>query len=179
MVTCEFPSERPTNTVNFSMLLPWTNRWTNNRCVSDLRRHEAHVTLLYWSEKIVYRRMVNLKITIVAISRSWRNVVFRNCRFDFRRHQNVIWVFLEGECVSVFLFLFENTENATVYLVCASALWFITIKTANGSIRRNALAKDVMYFSSIFSTVEVWEWITNFIPHFLMDLITYPCWDQS
>ena len=26
-------------------------------------------------------------------------------------------------------------------------------------------------------TVEVWEWKTNFIPHFIMDLITYPCWD--
>ena len=26
-------------------------------------------------------------------------------------------------------------------------------------------------------TVEVWEWISNFTPHFIMDLITYPCWD--
>ena len=25
------------------------------------------------------------------------------------------------------------------------------------------------------ATVEVWEWISNFIPHF----ITYPCWDSS
>ena len=24
-------------------------------------------------------------------------------------------------------------------------------------------------------TVEVWEWISNFIPHFMMDAITYPC----
>ena len=29
------------------------------------------------------------------------------------------------------------------------------------------------------STVEVWEWISNFIQHFIMDLITYPCWDLS
>ena len=26
------------------------------------------------------------------------------------------------------------------------------------------------------ATVEVWEWISNFIPHFIMDVITYPCW---
>ena len=26
-------------------------------------------------------------------------------------------------------------------------------------------------------TVEVWEWISNFILHFMMDAITYPCWD--
>ena len=27
------------------------------------------------------------------------------------------------------------------------------------------------------TTVEVWEWISNFIPCFIMDVITYPCWD--
>ena len=26
-------------------------------------------------------------------------------------------------------------------------------------------------------TVEVWKWIGNFIPHFIMDVITYPRWD--
>ena len=26
-------------------------------------------------------------------------------------------------------------------------------------------------------TVEVWEWIRYFIPHFIMDVITYSCWD--
>ena len=28
-------------------------------------------------------------------------------------------------------------------------------------------------------TVEVWEWINNFIPNFIMDVTTYPCWDVS
>ena len=28
-------------------------------------------------------------------------------------------------------------------------------------------------------TVEVKEWISNFIPHFIMDVITNPCWDLS
>ena len=26
-------------------------------------------------------------------------------------------------------------------------------------------------------TVEVSEWISSFIPHFILDVITYPCWD--
>ena len=26
-------------------------------------------------------------------------------------------------------------------------------------------------------TVEVWEWISNFMPHFIGHVITYPCWD--
>ena len=28
-------------------------------------------------------------------------------------------------------------------------------------------------------SVEVWEWINNFIPHFTGRVITYPCWDYS
>ena len=26
------------------------------------------------------------------------------------------------------------------------------------------------------ATIEVWEWISNFIPHIVMDVITYACW---
>ena len=28
-------------------------------------------------------------------------------------------------------------------------------------------------------TVEFWEWRSNFISHFIMDVITYACWDYS
>ena len=28
-------------------------------------------------------------------------------------------------------------------------------------------------------TVEVWKWINNFIPHFTVHVIIYPCWDKS
>ena len=28
-------------------------------------------------------------------------------------------------------------------------------------------------------SIEVWEWISNFIPHFIMNVITYQCWDYS
>ena len=27
------------------------------------------------------------------------------------------------------------------------------------------------------ATVEVWKWISNFTPHFIGRVITYPCWD--
>ena len=29
------------------------------------------------------------------------------------------------------------------------------------------------------ATVDIWEWINNFIPHFIMDVITYSRWEQS
>ena len=28
-------------------------------------------------------------------------------------------------------------------------------------------------------SVEAWEWISNFIPDFIMDVIIYPSWDLS
>ena len=40
---------------------------------------------------------------------------------------------------------------------------------------------EITYLSPDFnsSTVEIYEWISNFIPHFIMDVITYPHWDLS
>ena len=29
------------------------------------------------------------------------------------------------------------------------------------------------------STVELWEWVTNFNPQIIVNVITYPCWDSS
>ena len=29
------------------------------------------------------------------------------------------------------------------------------------------------------ATVDVWEWISDLIPHFIMDVITYPCKDKK
>ena len=29
------------------------------------------------------------------------------------------------------------------------------------------------------ATVDVWEWISNFIPYFIMGVIIYQCWDLS
>ena len=28
-------------------------------------------------------------------------------------------------------------------------------------------------------TIDVWEHVSNFIPYFMMDVITYPLWDLS
>ena len=38
---------------------------------------------------------------------------------------------------------------------------------------------EITYPSPDFNggTVEVWEWISNFISHFPGHVITYPCWD--
>ena len=45
----------------------------------------------------------------------------------------------------------------------------------------NIVWGEITYSFPNFSScmVEVWEWISNFIPLFIMDVITYPCWNQS
>ena len=29
------------------------------------------------------------------------------------------------------------------------------------------------------TSIEVWEWISNFLSHFILNVITHACWDQS
>ena len=43
------------------------------------------------------------------------------------------------------------------------------------------MCDEIIYpFSNIIKgTVEVWEWISNYLPDIIMHVITYPCWDQS
>ena len=38
---------------------------------------------------------------------------------------------------------------------------------------------EITYLSPNFNgaTIGVWEWISNFIAHFIMDVITFPCWN--
>ena len=36
-----------------------------------------------------------------------------------------------------------------------------------------------LFLSFNGATIEVMEWIINFIPHLIMDVIIYPFWDQS
>ena len=45
----------------------------------------------------------------------------------------------------------------------------------------NKVWDDITYPFSNFSgsIIEVWEWRSNLIPHFIMDMITYPCQDYS
>ena len=29
------------------------------------------------------------------------------------------------------------------------------------------------------ATIDIWEWIGNFIPHFAGHMFSYPCWDDT
>ena len=39
---------------------------------------------------------------------------------------------------------------------------------------------EIIYpFPNFNGDIEVWEWISNFIPNITGQVIIYPCWDQS
>ena len=40
---------------------------------------------------------------------------------------------------------------------------------------------NITYLLPIFNStaIDIWEWISNFIPHFVKDRIIYWCWDLS
>ena len=41
------------------------------------------------------------------------------------------------------------------------------------------IVQAIEYLMADDSTVEIWEWISNFIPHFTGCVITYPCGEHS
>ena len=67
-----------------------------------------------------------------------------------------------------------ETPSRSLWWRCNDWLTSIT-----AGIRNQTFMYQITYPFPNFNgeTVEVWEWTCNFIPHFIMDLITYPCWD--
>ena len=63
-------------------------------------------------------------ITRFIFSFAWGDAGFPNFRFYFLLYKNALWMYVGCECASVFWFLFENTINTTLYVLCASA-WMI------------------------------------------------------
>ena len=39
---------------------------------------------------------------------------------------------------------------------------------------RSQACDELTHLSPNLTVAEVWEWTSNFIPHFIIDLITYP-----
>ena len=122
------------------------------------------------------------------------NALFRTemCIFLFCIEHCGIWI----RCILGFVELFLEFRFALLWcvLLLSVTIWLYTCRIWDpfywhgvNSIQAwiiNHMASNVwdeitQYPFSNFSgcTVDVWEWISNFIPHFIMDVITYPCWD--
>ena len=82
----------------------------------------------------------------------------------------------------------DTSPHLEITMICMSGtllLTWIKLESQHGSINNYILYKvwhDITYPFPNFNraTVEVWEWMINFIPHFTTGcMITYPCWVKS
>ena len=56
--------------------------------------------------------------------------------------------------------------------------WFVLRNNACCDVTVMSLHCPIIHVLFLFCcTLEIWEWICNFIPHFIVDIIAYPCWD--
>ena len=100
----------------------------------------------------------NPKIIVVAISPPWYDAVSEIIGwtlFGTRMHYghfSMLWM-----CFRVFFFFFRKYRKCdrvrSVYVVCALALWFVTIGKMLEFMRRNSIAKRIMHFSFICNIV--------------------------
>ena len=57
---------------------------------------------------------------------------------------------------------------------------FVRVSKMNAVVfQMLALLQKYPFINFNGATFEVWEWISNFIPHFTGHVITYPCWDWN
>ena len=189
---CHFVSRNPPFTSNvplwcvLSLLLAWTSYWTNSWVAGDLRRHDFHGNFLYHprlsSYSQEYSRRVRWLSSIAVLKRGCVSALAKHDHFgrslDFMSfsHRSETIRSTEGTKRGD-LFLAWPLELMNCVL-CPLYLHGLTLIPA--WIRNHMPSKmwdEITYPFPNFngSTVEVCEWISYFIPHIIMGVITYPC----
>ena len=74
---------------------------------------------------------------------------------------------------------FEQTNSLSYSDAKSQTKWIILIPAWISNYIHYKVWDEITYPFPNFNscTIEVWEWIGNFIPHFTEHVITYPCWD--
>ena len=94
----------------------------------------------------------------------------------------IAWHFLlsrDSECNSRG---FSGSRDLTIgrFMDSETVWWDLFYKHFNPCMDNQLHVQEIVgcnYFNR--ATVEVWDWISNFIPHLIMDVINYPCWDND
>ena len=71
----------------------------------------------------------------------------------------------------------SKAKTVCIFLGIYCSLTLIPARISN-YMATNVWCEIIYQFSnSNDATVEIWKWICNFIAHFMIAVITYPCWD--
>ena len=142
----------------FSLICIWINGWINTREAGDLRRYRGH-----------YDVIIMIFLSYPGPRRS--DFVSFCCHSERKGRSIVQW--LCHRCRHCHLFRSPFYQHGLTEIPpCISnhtsmKLWDWIIQPFPNFSGTTEVCTD-----------EVWEWISNFIPHFIMDVITYPCKDQ-
>ena len=76
---------------------------------------------------------------------------------------------------------FVKCQGNHIHLALPCRAWINLISAWMSNHMASKVCDEITYPFWNFKgcTIEVWERMINFIPHFIMDVIAYPCWDQS
>ena len=92
------------------------------------------------------------------------------------------------------VFVFKHTLQRLIGVLCENIAWFISCIVICSPFYQHGLTSiptwisnhmpskwrmKLLIHSQTSTLLQRWEWIRNFIPHFIMDVLTYSCWDKS
>ena len=132
----------------FSLLRPnylYWMLWVKSTRTKTRQHDRMRTVYIFWGDLLIVVGLLNSPTTIswgsskittvavLAISRLWRDAGFRNCRINFVRHWNPLGACFKVVNVLLCVFFFKTIfvrkyRNMTMYMVCVSAPWFITIQ---------------------------------------------------
>ena len=99
-------------------------------------------------------------------------------------HMHTIWRFTKRWLTSRDFVIFSQVKSQFVFTYncdpfCLHGLTLIPAWTSRLHYHKplNEITYPFPYFNGF--TVEVWEWVSNAIPHFTGHLISYLCWNKS
>ena len=108
-------------------------------------------------------------VQIMALNQSWL-VYWRMYASLGLTELRISWVQPSVKCVTL-------AEQTNIDRLIKNKLRYLSMLEVMSDKVRDETIYPLPKFSG--TTVEVWEWLSNFIHNFKMDVITYPCWDWS
>ena len=181
--------------LTFSLICVWINGWVNNREASHLRRNQAHYDVIV----MVNYSLGGLKYIMLIIWYELFQLQSYSCMLILQDTR------LDGPIMCTYEINVSNISVKLLYIIYSIRVkvlkWYQVVTDvgiANGlypgvfllltltlvpAWRSNQILgkgwyENIYPFQNIKDcTVEVWVRISNFIPHFIIDVITNPCWD--
>ena len=191
----EFPAQRPvTQSIGVFYICVWINGWVNNREAGDLRRNQAHydvIVMVNYSSSGLKYIMLIIWYELFQLQSYSCMLILQDTRLDgpimctYQINVSNISVKLLYIIYSIRVKVQKSYQVVTDvgFVNCYPQGSFSLTLTLVPAWRSNQISGKGWYektyaFQNIKDcTVEVWVSISNFIPHFIIDAITKPCWD--